>query len=181
MLRFHNVEVHHCCHNRCVRLDLICKNYYFVIKTRGSMSGWRWNNNRANWISWLQYKPINLTLRQLTENGVVQYHKSKAPRSYLQNSLSLSNCTVPVFVAANPLSLSCSHLHTNREIWPRATSSFNDDSCRAFCPCSRALLTPLHVNDDFPLRQGAAGSPRTKSGARVYTCLTRDPPRTSLW
>lgn len=76
-------------------LDLICKNCYFAIKTRGSMSGWRWNNNRANWISWLQYKPINLTLRQLSVNGVVQYHKSEAPRSYLQNSLSRLNRVVP--------------------------------------------------------------------------------------
>lgn len=35
-------------------------------------------------------------------------------------------------------------------MWPGATSSFNDDSCRASCPCSRILLTSLHVNDDFP-------------------------------
>lgn len=28
-------------------------------------------------------------------NGVVQYHKSEAPRSYLQNSLSLLNFMVP--------------------------------------------------------------------------------------
>lgn len=55
---------------------------------------------QAKWISWLQYKPINLTLRQLTVNGVVHYHKSEAPRSYLENSLSLLSCVMPVFKQA---------------------------------------------------------------------------------
>lgn len=76
-------------------LILFVRNYYFAIKTRGSMRGWRWNNNQTNWISWLQYKPINLTLRQLTVNGVVQYHKSEASTRSLQSSLSRVSCTTP--------------------------------------------------------------------------------------
>lgn len=33
-------------------------------------------------------------------NGAVQYHKSEAPRRYLENSLSLLNCMLPVLERA---------------------------------------------------------------------------------
>lgn len=61
------------CRDRCVPLDLVCKNYYFAIKTSGSMRRLRRSKRRANWISRLRYKPINLTPRQLMVNGPVQY------------------------------------------------------------------------------------------------------------
>ena len=64
------------------------------------MTRGRQSTNQPNWISWLQYKPINLTLRQLTVEGLVQYHKSEAPRSYLENSLSLLSYMVQGFQQA---------------------------------------------------------------------------------
>lgn len=135
--------------------------------------------SQTNWISRFQYKPINLTLRQLTVNGVVQYHKSEAPRSYLQNSLSLLSCMVPVLQQA---------IHSVYAV----TTSVLTGKCDPL-PCH--LLMMIHAGLPAPavgyssplcmlmmtfLRLGAVGSSGTKSSARVCTCLTRDPPQTSL-
>lgn len=102
-------------HSHCVVLDLMCKKklLFWLIRTSESIDCLRKNlKKQAKWISWLQYKPINLTLRQLTVNGVVQYHKSEAPRSYLQNSLSRLSCMVPVFNLAIHSALHNNHLWT---------------------------------------------------------------------
>lgn len=48
-----------------------------MINIQGSIGGLSGNNNQANWIPWLQYKPINLTMKQLKVNGVVRYDNTE--------------------------------------------------------------------------------------------------------
>lgn len=49
-----------------------------MINIQGSIGGLSGNNNQANWIPWLQYKLINLTVKQLKVNGVFRYHNTEA-------------------------------------------------------------------------------------------------------